>query len=873
MRPQHIAIALLATAGALTANAATYRLYQGVDLYVNNPSGKAFDVTLQVRDLNLFSEGPREILFKVYDPGGATPVREIIPDDGVDGKGFLPRLGGWDHEMWYYTLCYSRGSKPMFPWSTYSDPQLLATMPSRTFTRKIPRGRKGVYRIMLIGTRDHYVTVTLDPEFKIAAGGNHSWLHAHGDEYPKSYIYVPKGSTSLHLAFMEIDPPQTRHFKLTGPESKVLFDGTVEPGFQDATIKFPENGEYGDKLMVLEVSDGPGDYMFHGNFSFTYQQLKRADGRPQVGACHAVLAPDKETAEAVRGGAIYHDGEIFWHPFQVRFHDWLKTLNPEDLVVYGKDGKETKPTRGGRSYGLSNSGSMGYHELPAKPGFVTLNGAHEAPPFSDTLMHSYSLHKQRGILNVALQDLHNGFMTVTTGDCRGSGGWPNLGYQFGTYAFHYWRPAWRVLRESDAPEEVKAILREALILGGDRLSFGTGIERVNGNAFSHIPIALKYCSQATQDPMQLERFQVFFDRWSTEGWGVGVGISKSGDSQEHFAHDNHYGSYILANLRAPIADFERSEFKPVHNRIRELYSYIWCAGGYANPWSSRTFHSLGKKEWDGDGFAWMGDPGKPFTVSVNDGDEWFAARRDNYYAVTFHGRLAPMWLVNGFYGQIGFSGGILCQLSVPGKGLVLHSRLKDSYGKQMDLPNWRNFEIHSVVGTMADGRPFVGAVSEHLNAHLEGNVVESAGEVRDRPVLIRRRYTFNDDHIVCQAQLASSGYIPLLTLWSRKRAKTLATFSEAWEMIPYPDGQHEKEPADVVLHDADGNELGSLGDALTETVGMVDVRRADRGARIRFDTPMAVRKGGEAAILVRLIDKPTVADAISVTYRIEPYRR
>jgi hypothetical protein len=488
-------------------------------------------------------------------------------------------------------------------------------------------------------------------------------------------------------------------------------------------------------------------------------------------------------------------------------------------------------------------------------------------------MHSYDLHKQKGILNVALRDLFMGFMGVTNGDYRGFPAWTNLGYSFGTYSFHFWRPAWRILQQSDAPDDVKAILREALFVGGDRLGFGTGIERVNGNAFSHIPIALKYCSEATQDPMQLERYKVFFERWKSETWGIGVGISRSGDSQEHFAHDNHYGSYVLANLRAPLADFPGSEYQAVALRVRRLYSYIWNPDGYANPWSSRTMHSLAKKEWAGEEMDWMGEPGKSFTVSPNDGNEWFAARRKNYYAVTFHGRLAPMWLVNGFYGQIGFSGGILCQLSVPGKGLLFHSRLKGGYGKGMDLPNWRNFELHSIVGTMADGRPFVSAVSEHMNARLNGNVVEGSGEVRDRPVHVTRRFTFNDDDIVVEANLATSGFTPLLTLWSRDRAAKLATMNEAWEMIPYPQGHLKKSdtPSKVMLSAADKKSLGELSESLTLGVSTIDVQRPGYGARIHFENPITVKKGGQQTILIQLIDKPTPADKVSIKYRIEPY--
>jgi hypothetical protein len=865
------ALLLLLVGSARAGDAVTYRLYQGVNLYVNNPTGEAFDVNVALRDLNLFSKGPREVLFKITDPEGKTPVRRIIEDDGVPGKGFLPRLGGWDHEIWYYTLCYSRGSKPMFPWSTFSNPQFLARMPVRDLAVSVPAGPKGVYRIMLVGTRDHYATIEVGLDQPVAASGNHTWLHGSGDMFRKSYIYVPKKSDRLHLAIMEMDPPQTRQFKLVGPDGTVLYDGDCTPGFQTKTIAFPKDGSYDDKLLVMEVSAGPGDFMLHGTFNFTYQQLQRPTGGPARGNCQMTLAPDPKTARLVQGGVIYHDGETFFHPFQVRFHDWLKTLGPDDFVVRDDAGKEIKLTRAGQVYGRANRPPLGYHELAAKPGFVTLNGVHEAPPFSDRLMHSYSLHKNRAILNVALRDLHFGFMRVATGDYRGGSAYTNLGYMFGTYSFQWWRPAMRVLHETGAPAAVKAILHEALILGGDRLGFGTGIERVNGNAFSHVVIGLKYCAAATQDPLQLQRYKTFFDRFATEQWGVGVGISRSGDCQEHFAHDNHYGSYILANLRAPIADFADSEFKPLHDKIRRLYSYIWCPYGNANPWSSRTAHSLSKKAWSLGELAWMGEPGDDFTESVNDGDEWFAARRKNYYAVSFHGRLAPMWLVNGFYGQIGFSGGVLCQLNVPGKGNVFHSRLKPGgYGKGMGLEKWRAFELHSVVGTMADGRPFVGAVSEHLNATLTDNVVESSGEVRDRPVRITRRYTYNADHIRVDAQLHQSGFTPLLTLWSKGREKRIGTMTEAWEMIPFPAAAGGK-VANVLLLDAAGKRIDTLSDALVTGVTTIDVQHDGYGAKLQFANPVAVKKAEQHAILIQLISKPTMADQISVSYRIVPY--
>src|SRR4029078_12313346 len=51
-----------------SAGAQTSRLYEGITAYVPNPEGKAFSIHLEIRDINLFAQGPREVLFKVYDP-------------------------------------------------------------------------------------------------------------------------------------------------------------------------------------------------------------------------------------------------------------------------------------------------------------------------------------------------------------------------------------------------------------------------------------------------------------------------------------------------------------------------------------------------------------------------------------------------------------------------------------------------------------------------------------------------------------------------------------------------------------------------------------------------------------------------------------
>ena len=67
----------------------------------------------------------------------------------------------------------------------------------------------------------------------------------------------------------------------------------------------------------------------------------------------------------------------------------------------------------------------------------------------------------------------------------------------------------------------KGVRREGLLRGGDRLSCAVCMERVNGNAFAQIPVALWYSHQATGDALQKQRFETFWERWTSEGWGLG----------------------------------------------------------------------------------------------------------------------------------------------------------------------------------------------------------------------------------------------------------------------------------------------------------------------------------------------------------------
>jgi hypothetical protein len=852
------------------ADEPAHRLYDGITALVNNPDGREFTVTLDVRDINIYETGPREVLLKIYDPDGQAVVRQVIADDGVTSQAFMPAMGAWDHEAWYYTYLYMQGTEPMIRWSAFSQPDRLAAVPKRTFTHAIPGGKKGVWKILIVAGLDHYVTLKIDPALKYGLSGHCDWLHGSGELFRKSFLYVPRGTRGLHFVAAEYDAPRTRKYVLKAPDGKILFEGDTSNLLARAAIDFERSGQYDDQIMTLEVSPGPGDFVVDVKW--------RLEKDPEVAhrgerAVAAVLAPDPGTAKALRGGAIYHDGQVFWQPFQVHFHDWLKKLGPEDFDVKDAEGNPADPAPAARSANRP----AGLARLPQRPGFIPLNGPYWSPPLCDHIMYHYSAHKNQAALNVALRDLAAGLRSIGPNDHVGvvvGGPFANMGYEFSNYAWHYWRPAWRILQQSDAPPEVKEIVRDAMLTCGDRLSFCRSWERVNGNAFAQVLSALRYCHEATGDPLQKELFDTYWDRFENGGWGQRVGVGASGPVQEGFAYAYHYASYILTTWQSVIADFHDPQFERVHDRIHTWFSYTLAAEQIAaGPWSSRTRnYPHWQIETDGP-FAWKGLPGPDYTVTVNGANEWFAARRKNYYVLTYHGRISPKWESNAHAGQSGYGGGMLCQVHVPGRGPVIASTLNGDYGEGMHVSQWRTFHLHSVVGQTADGKPLVAADSEHFDAKLTGTTVVSSGDVRDSTVQTTRTYTFGAEAIECEVRLNETRYNDLLSLWVKNPMRGKLT--EAYEMIPFVPNQLRVggKPAaltSVTLIGADGQSLGDLTkDAVSAQTVIID--RGGFGVRIELPHPRPISRGERDTVLIHLIDGPTPASTVSLKYRLVPF--
>ncbi len=790
-----------------------YRLNDGITFYLDNPEGKDFSIKLTIADLNFFEEGAREILFKVYAPDGNTLVREFIPDDGITNNLFAGRALGWDHELQYYADLYLKGIGIPFRWSELFDEKRLAQLSKRDFQKDIKvNGKKGVYRMVMAGSKDIIFFLSTQPQLKHAVVGHPEWLIFNSKQPFKKFIYIPKNTEAISFAFAEPDQPATRLFKLIAPDGKLLTEGKADGIFRNFIIPLT-NTTYQEKNLTLEIAGGNNAFMVHCNLL-----------QPKVGAFAeytgmgslALFCDDAELSTKLQGGTILYQQELFWHPFQINLYKAIQNYE------------------------------------------VNLN-----------------TNDQEAVTNLAiLKQIFNGMRLICQSDARGSVTWNNLAYSLGYSGCKIFRPIWLVMQSKKIPQEIKDIIKDATIMIADRLSVATGIERVNGNAFSQINVALFYAAEATKDPFLKQRFEIFWDRWANSGWSKDCGISPSGDVLESFGHDMHYGSYILANWKGKgpwitngiIEDASQDHrFKEALSKIEALYSYLYCQSAKnvpiaANPWSSRTSltsHNF-EHNWRTPENQWKAKSPSNFIISINHGNEWVAAKQQNYYVLIFYGKLPPSFVSDSFGGQCGFGGGVIAQLTIPDKEPIMASTLYGSYGEGMHISNWRNFHIHTLAGSLWDGTPFVSAISEPAGK-LDGNKLNIHGEIRNSPLHFFRNYEFHTDKITASITLSNSIYEPIMHLW--KKPKYYADIKEAYEIIPLFIEKPGKNIKQTLIVDSKQEFILPTSSNIMASAKAINIFKGDYGLLINLDRDRKIIITSNNTLLIEVINSTTAMPA------------
>ena len=185
------------------------------------------------------------------------------------------------------------------------------------------------------------------------------------------------------------------------PPGGTLVWATGDRGLARASVNLAESEWNRELILTCEVSGGPGDFLLCGRA--TIKQEKR----PWRGlfSVPLIFCDTQQMAQAMQGGAIYHDNRVFWHPFQVRYHDFIKTLRPEDCVI---------------PKGLARQ----------KEKFIS-EGSHNSPrrDQADHIMYDYPVHRNRNALNAALVEMEVGLDLIGPGDYIAIGPVRNLAYE------------------------------------------------------------------------------------------------------------------------------------------------------------------------------------------------------------------------------------------------------------------------------------------------------------------------------------------------------------------------------------------------------------------------------------------------------------
>ncbi len=183
-----------------------WRPRESMTFYLNDPQGGGFELKITVRDMNVYHQGERPVNAWVIAPDGKITTRLLIPDDGILYGDAKYRDGIFDIGCDMRYRDYHRYNSPGgYPPAKERSPFLSnpEKLPARTFNLKVPDNGKGIYRLALAASWDHWLSVTAS---RPLAAGIHPGLGAiylHGDQLKESYLWIPENVKDVSIAVSE----------------------------------------------------------------------------------------------------------------------------------------------------------------------------------------------------------------------------------------------------------------------------------------------------------------------------------------------------------------------------------------------------------------------------------------------------------------------------------------------------------------------------------------------------------------------------------------------------------------------------------------------------------------------------------------------
>lgn len=283
--------------------------------HLQDAQGDGFALDLTVRDMNTYLQGPRPVMVWVVGPHDQTLVRHILEDDGIVAGDEKHRDGIYDpyadfrYREWHRV--HSPGGYP--PGKTRSpyldNPQQL---PARDLHLDIPAAGPGLYRVVIVASWDHWISLTADRPIPAGVHPGPGPLYVRGDRLRETYFYIPQTTEHIGLMTTEEIEPYNWKMELT-TESGQPLDSTSARTFATYTTYAPEKK---DAVYRLSLSGNTTGACLHAlGFPF-------------------VLCPDPETARLIHGGIeVDPKGRPTLHHHQRQLDAWADALTPEDLQV------------------------------------------------------------------------------------------------------------------------------------------------------------------------------------------------------------------------------------------------------------------------------------------------------------------------------------------------------------------------------------------------------------------------------------------------------------------------------------------------------------------------------------------------------------
>lgn len=276
--------------------------------------GTGFNLRFTVRDMNTYVHAPAPVLFKVVAPNGEIVAGDFLEDDGITGGNFQHQDGIYDPFADFRYRQWHRANSPGgMPAGKTRSPYLdhPETLPFRTVELSVPAVGKGLYRVLVVGRWDHWISMTPDRPIMTGIHPGAGPLYVHGNTLKKSFFYVPDTAGDIGVASTEEVLPYNWTMTLKDSSEKML-DSAKAQGFCTYLALTPEKKQ----VYELDLSGSGNGVCLHGKgFPF-------------------VMCPDAATAERIHGGIeVDQKNRGTFYSCIRELNNWSDSLTAKDLDV------------------------------------------------------------------------------------------------------------------------------------------------------------------------------------------------------------------------------------------------------------------------------------------------------------------------------------------------------------------------------------------------------------------------------------------------------------------------------------------------------------------------------------------------------------